>query len=90
MSVTYGTGGNILYLMDPLPGGLFDILKFNFDRHYNGNRAPMGVFLHYGPDRAAEVRVRLGTIANFIRDFGTTQQQSLAFSLSQIIKLLTG
>jgi hypothetical protein len=57
MSATYDSAGGIKYLMDPDALGLFDILKLNFDKHYNGNRAPMGVFLHYGIDRASEVRV---------------------------------
>jgi hypothetical protein len=41
--------GNTAYAsMDP-PGTatfLLDLLKANFDRHYNGNRAPFGVYLH--------------------------------------------
>ncbi len=37
--------------MDPAPQSgqtVQQILKMNFERHYNGNRAPLGIFLHGG------------------------------------------
>ena len=33
---------------DPPTGTVQDMLKTNFDLHYNGNRAPFGIFLHGG------------------------------------------
>jgi len=43
------TNGNEACTMDcPHPESEFlDLLKYNFTNHYDGNRAPMGLFLHY-------------------------------------------
>ncbi|KAL4422673.1 hypothetical protein ABPG75_008870 [Micractinium tetrahymenae] len=56
----YGSGKE--YTMDPDDddrGSLFDILKENFDEIYNGNRAPMPIYIHtpwFNDDKVADMR----------------------------------
>ncbi|KAJ3157935.1 hypothetical protein HDU89_000314 [Geranomyces variabilis] len=62
---------------NPVPGGaagqptateIFELLKFNFLRRYNGDRAPMGIFIH----AATQISVPART-AGFLQFFKWTQ-----------------
>lgn len=43
----FDVNGAPLQAMD-WPGNAYEILNRNLERHYNGNRAPIGIFLHAG------------------------------------------
>ncbi|KAJ3370527.1 hypothetical protein GGF31_004118 [Allomyces arbusculus] len=78
--------GNDYAVMDPpLSGGnLTDLLERSFDLHYNGSRAPFGLYLHAGwllgdPTRSDTVRAFLDKVRKLGNVYVVSNAQMLAW-----------